>query len=31
MLDLVAQGMDNVTIARNLFLSEKTVRNNVTS
>lgn len=30
-LELVAKGLDNAAIARSLFLSEKTVRNNVTS
>ena len=30
-LDLVARGMDNRRIARMLFLSEKTVRNNVST
>jgi DNA-binding NarL/FixJ family response regulator len=30
-LDLVAQGCDNPTVARRLFLSEKTVRNHVSA
>jgi DNA-binding NarL/FixJ family response regulator len=30
-LDLVARGLDNRRIARELFLSEKTVRNHVSS
>jgi DNA-binding NarL/FixJ family response regulator len=30
-LDLVAQGCDNQTVARRLFLSEKTVRNHVSA
>jgi DNA-binding NarL/FixJ family response regulator len=30
-LDLVARGADNVTIAKRLFLSEKTVRNHVSA
>jgi DNA-binding NarL/FixJ family response regulator len=30
-LDLLAAGVPNATIARRLFLSEKTVRNHVTS
>jgi DNA-binding NarL/FixJ family response regulator len=30
-LDLAAQGRDNATIARRLFLSEKTVRNNMSA
>jgi len=30
-LDLVARGCDNPTIARRLFLSEKTVRNHVSA
>jgi DNA-binding NarL/FixJ family response regulator len=30
-LDLVAQGCDNQTVARRLFLSDKTVRNHVSN
>ena len=31
MLDLVARGLPNAAIARRLFLSDKTVRNNVSA